>query len=303
MKKTAILAIVEGWGIGPLDESNAIYSAVTPTMKEIQRNYPGGALQASGIAIGLSWETPSSSELGHFIIGSGRVLSDYSKKILAKSDATLEPIKNTLGETLSLSNKTQMRIMEEEKYKSATYFFNGLVTHPFPNEYRVNIPSQNVVTPEMHPEMMAQAITDRALMAIHEETFDFILVNYANLDVIASTGKYEATITAVTTIDNELKRLKTAALEGDHALFITSSHGNAESALNLSTGETEKIPNANPVPLFLVSNSRKLKQPHPELYHLPPLGLISDISPTILEFLGIKIPREMTGESLLSELI
>jgi len=305
MKNTIVLVILDGWGIGNEDESNPIHFANPKTMNDIKKYYPGGTLQSSGVAVELPWELAGSSEVGHFTIGCGRVLDTYVKEILSKkkSELTLSSVSYTLGETLSQNDKIQMRIAEERKYENITYFMNGLKEGAFPNEYRVRIPSEKTIHPETHPEMMASAITDRLIVALHERTFDFIAINYANPDVIASTGDYDATLRAVDTVDKEMRRVMGAIHEGDHILLVTSSHGNAESVLNLKTGETEKTNNPNPVPFYLVGNAYKLKTPHPDIYRLPPLGIISDVAPTILALLKIQKPSEMTGENLLGQLI
>ncbi len=297
-KTRVLLVILDGWGIGNDDESNPIHFANPQTLGYIQKTFPSGMLQASGVAIGLSWEESSSSELGHLVMGSGRALHAYAKEIFSKTS----PISETLGEILSQHNKVQMRIAEEARYEHITYFFNGLRNDPFPNEYRVRIPSEKTLHPETHPEMMASAVTDRVIISLKEKAFDFIAITYANPDVIAFTGNYEATIKTVQTIDGELKRLMDTVLEESILMIITSSHGNAEAVLNLKTGETEKTNDPNPVPLYLVGNEYILKNPHPDIYHLPPLGIISDIAPTILDLMGIKKPKSMTGESLLSQL-
>jgi len=302
-KKTIVLIILDGWGLGNYDESNPIHFADPQTINFIQKNFPCGMLQSSGVAIGLPWEETSSSQVGHFTIGSGRISDTYSKEILKKGRETgLSPITKTLGEILANNNKIQMRIAEELRYENVTYFMNGLREESFPNEYRIQVPSEKTIHPETHPEMMAETITDRLVIALHENTFDCIVVNYANPDVIAHTGDYEATVKAVQKIDAELNKVMEVIQKENHTLIITSGHGNAESVLNLKTGETEKTNDANPVPLYLVGNEYKLKTPHPNIYHLPPLGIISDIAPTILEILNIQKPKEMTGESLLSQL-
>jgi 2,3-bisphosphoglycerate-independent phosphoglycerate mutase len=515
MKKTFILAILDGWGLGEFNESNPIYKADLKTIPELEAKFPKGALQASGIAIGLPWEEEGNSEVGHLTLGAGKVLYQHFPKIsmaidngsffetpnlkrafaharenkssvhlvglltkgnvhaslkhlvaliemaakekarelylhlfsdgrdspprsvlsllknlegvlektgvgkiaslsgrywamdrdshwdrtqrayqalvgvektatnleeavnktyekglndeyieptvtqphpIADNDAVLffnfredsvrqvsEPfinpgfdkftakplknlfvvtmteyteeqaapaafptdkIKSPLGKVLAESGLTQLRIAETEKYAHITYFFNGLREKPFQNEFRILIPSKQTVRSEEDPEMMARAITDRAIIALKEGGFNFILINYANPDTVAHTGNYAATMEAVQVVDRELGRLVKEVLSGGHTLLITSDHGNAESVLNLQTGEPETFHDPNPVPIYLVA--KEFEKPFsistttPQ--KLPVIGILSDVAPTLLELMNIPKPPEMTGTSLLGQL-
>ncbi len=515
MRRTFILAILDGWGQGEFDESNPIYKAGLETVKELETKFPKGALQASGIAIGLPWEEEGNSEVGHLTLGAGQILYQYFPKIsiaiedgsffempnlknafqhaqknnssvhliglltegnvhasfnhlaalieMAAKEKTqnlylhlfsdgrdssprsvlgllkkleevinkngvgkvasltgryfgmdrdghwdrterayqtivgiektaasfeesinktygrdlddehIEPtvvephpvcdndaivffnfredsmrqipepflnpnfdkfpvkslknifavtmteyadsqkapaaffknkVKNPLGKVLSDKGLTQLRIAETEKYAHITYFFNGLRDDPFPNEFRILIPSKAAIRHEENPEMMAKEITDRAIIALREGGFDFILINYANPDLIAHTGNYEATIAAVKTVDRELGRLVKEVLEGNHLLIVTSDHGNAESVLNLQTGEPETFHDPNPVPIYLVAREfeKPFSIPDTSPRKFPVIGILSDVAPTLLELMKIPKPEEMTGESLLSQL-
>ncbi|RJQ27760.1 2,3-bisphosphoglycerate-independent phosphoglycerate mutase [Candidatus Parcubacteria bacterium] len=514
MKRTIVLAILDGWGIGTCDESNPIYSAHPPTILEIEKNYPCGALQASGLAIGLPWEEEGNSEVGHLTIGTGsvfyqnypkislaiengtffsnealvgaylhaqknesalhligliskgnvhsslnhlealiimaermnikkcyihaitdgrdsppesvisitnsieeivkqhnvgmivavvgryyamnrdehwdrtkmaydlftkdtypiRTIDEAAKKIYARgyNDEFIDPTavtehkpitdndaiiffnfredsmrqlisafcipefdkfptkklnncyiatftqyldtisthvafpkevaKTCLSKIFSDLGKQQLHIAETQKYAHVTYFFNGLIDAPFPNEYRVLIPTLDIPHPEQKPEMMASAITDRVLLALRENTFDFIVVNYANPDIMAHTGNYNATLEAVYVIDKEIRRLYEAVQKENHMLLITSDHGNAEVLLNINTGEPETKHNPNPVPFYLIANEFKKTKPREGFYRLRTIGILSDVAPTILELAKIQKPLEMTGQSLLSQL-
>lgn len=515
MKQTLVLVVLDGWGVGSLDESNPIYKAEPKTIDYIRGNFPCGALQASGMAVGLPYDEEGNSEVGHLTMGAGRVfwehfpkisgavkngsffknkvllsaigqakqkqsrlhlvglltetnvhsslehfealikmardngiedfvlhlfsdgrdsaprsfaallarlgkdlgfdvaknvasvsgryyamdrdkhwdrtekvyrvltgdgvpaasIDDVVQKAYAKNlnDEYLEPsaigeprpigdhdsvvffnfredrmrqlvsafvdphfehfktkpiadlsvatmttydqkfkvpaafpdafVEKPLGEVLSKAGKTQLRVAETEKYAHITYFFNGLREDPFPNEFRVLIPSQNTIHHEDHPEMMAKPITDRVIAALGEGTFDFILVNYANADMVAHTGDYEATKEAVRVIDGELKRLLENSLPLGHVVMITSDHGNAEVLLDLETGEPETKHDPSPVPFYLVGRQFKKKTPTAALVPLPVIGMISDVAPTILDLFRIPKPKEMTGQSLLPELL
>lgn len=213
-----------------------------------------------------------------------------------------EPVTDPLGKVLAEHGKVQLRIAETEKYAHVTYFFNGFKEQPYPNEFRILIPSKNVVHYEDHPEMMAGAVTDRALIALTEGGFDFILVNYANPDMVAHTGNYDATCKAVEAVDKELGRLLEAVLQGNHVLMVTSDHGNAEVVINLATGEPETKHDANPVPFYLVA--KEFARPEPRRPgHLPVIGILSDVAPTILALMGLSKPESMTGQNLLDQLI
>lgn len=514
MKRTFLLVILDGWGIGKLDESNPIYRAEPQAMRFIQSNFPCGALQASGIAVGLPWEEEGNSEVGHLTMGAGKVLyqrfprislaindgsffknpalqdafahaeshhgtvhfvgllsegnvhasldhlsalismanekrvpfllqlfsdgrdSDpesverlitklsektkidsvpflasisgryyamdrdkhwdrvekayvvltrgseepvtlektaretYERKlndeyIVPSSIGTSRPVKDgdaviffnfredrmrelagafadpgfshfpierfknlymvsmteyepsfkipvafpeevveyPLGKVLSEEGKAQLRVAETEKYAHVTYFFNGLKEKPYKNEFRVLLPSQSVVRHDEHPEMMASSITDRVLTALNERSFDFILVNYANADIVAHTGNYEATLRAIRILDNEIGKLAQTVFQEDDIMLITSDHGNAEVLLNLKTGEPETKHDASPVPLYLVGKQFKKKTPIDPLQTLPIIGMLSDVAPTLLDLMGIPKPKEMTGESLLPQLL
>ncbi len=514
MKRTFVLVILDGWGIGPLNEANAIYRAEPKTMNFIQANFPGGALQASGMAVGLPWEEEGNSEVGHLTLGAGRVIYQHFPKIMlavsngsffrnpailgafahakknsstvhffglltegnvhaslahvealvkiadeqgqkfclqlvsdgrdsrprsvtelvqklsalvgrdisgnvasvagryyamdrdrhfertqvayealtapkgdvvnvaasaarvydrglddeyleptavgavrpiAENDAVIffnfradrmkqiaaafldpkfaafpvrhfknlfvatmtrydpafrnpvafpdEDIAGTFGQVLADAGKRQMRVAETEKYAHVTYFFNGLKETPFAGEYRILIPSSGTFHYDQNPEMMAKPITDRVIAALDEGTFDFILVNYANADMVAHTGNYEATMEAVRFVDGEMNRLLGRVLDEGHVMAITSDHGNAEILLDLKTGEPETKHDASPVPFYLVAKNHQRKVPIDLLTPLPTIGMLSDVAPTLLALMDLKKPPEMTGQSLLPQLL
>ncbi len=515
IKKTIVLAILDGWGLGSLDESNPIYRAEPAAINFIQTHFPSGALQASGIAVGLPWEEEGNSEVGHLTIGAGKVLYQHFPRVslaikdgsffknpvllsaiehakkngsaihlmgllteanihaslahlealvkmlreergvkfylhlfadgrdseprsvmkilkrlsddlgfdvysvlatltgryyamdrdkhwdriektykvltganfaktsleeavrkaydrnlddeyiepslvgeprfIGDNDAVIcfnfredrmrqlteafinpefsyfpvksfknlffatftgydakfnvpvafpeEAVNNPLGRILSESGKRQLRIAETEKYAHVTYFFNGLKEKPFENEFRILVPSENTVRYDNYPEMKAPAITDRALAALAEGTFDFILVNYANPDMVAHTGNYEATLKAIKAVDRELNRLMESILDGENILIITSDHGNAEALLDLKTGESETKHDTSPVPFYLIGKQFRKNVDGNPLAPLEVLGILSDVAPTILELMNLPKPPDMTGQSLLPQLL
>jgi len=229
-------------------------------------------------------------------------MTEYEKNLPVEVAFPNETIDNPLGKVLADNGKIQLRVAETEKYAHVTFFFNGLRQEPFLNEYRVLIPSQKVVHHDEHPEMMARAITDRVLVSLNEGVFDFILLNYANPDMIAHTGNYEATVQAIKVVDQEIERLFKAVLEANHILLITADHGNAEVLFDTQTGRPETQHNISPVPIYLVAREFQKNRTQP-LVKLPTIGLLADVAPTILEILRLPIPSEMTGQSLLNELI
>lgn len=235
----------------------------------------------------------------------------FASMTLLREDFTIpvafppDRIQGCLGKELADHQKVQLRIAETQKYAHVTFFFNGLNDKPFPNEYRVLIPSRMIPRQDEDPEMQAPAITTRLIQALEEETFDFILVNYANPDMVAHTGNYEASKKAVRIIDDQLAKVVAAALKTNTTLLITSDHGNIERLFNPVTGEPETKHDANPVPLYMVD--RRFIRPVNESQihereHLT-MGMLCDIAPTILELLGIQKPSYMTGESLLKQLL
>ncbi len=213
-----------------------------------------------------------------------------------------ESVGSPLGKVLADQGRTQLRLAESKKYPHVTYFFNGLREEPFPGEFRVAIPSLNVLRQQEHPSMMARAITDRALAALGGDgEFDFLLINYANVDVIAHTGDYDATVAAVLAVDREVERLVKAVLAHGHLAVITADHGNAEMLLSLRSGQIETGHTMNPVPFYLVAREYQRPRISPGS-HLKHIGLLSDVAPTILALMGIEKPLEMTGQNLLDQL-
>ncbi len=507
MRDLLILAILDGWGVGSKDESNPLHMAKTPNIRFIEEHFPCGSLQASGVSIGLPWETAGTSEIGHLTLGAGKIIyQNYPKVSLAIRDgsffenrtlielisrvkekngalhlvgllashttysakehlfallelakrtglgkifvhvvldgkgetahtsekliaelqeklsrggvgtiatvsgtywampndadtsrteavyrtltgnetagrfeevpellsnarkknpedeflapgrlAAAEPVgakdgiiftnfepgglaalasafthapslttqlvgtltdygvegvsvafpkdevKSPLGKVLADAGKSQMRIAESLKYRSIAFYFNGLREHPFTNEYHAIVPSLKTLNVAEHPEMMAETVTKRALMTLNERGFDFVALNYANPDIVASTGDYEATKHAAEIVDAEIGKLLKAVQKERHTLVIVGSHGNAEMLLSLESGEPDRRNNPNPVPFYLIKSTFQRKSPG-KRGKLAPLGLLSDVAPTLLDLMKLQTPEEMTGTSLLKEL-
>jgi 2,3-bisphosphoglycerate-independent phosphoglycerate mutase len=209
-----------------------------------------------------------------------------------------------IGRVLSDAGLTQLRLAETYKYAHVTYFFNGLREPPFKGEYRTLVPSNSSPHPEEHPEMMAAAITDRLVEAIQSRGFDFILVNYANADTIAHTANFNAALEAIKVLDAQIGRVIKAADNPDTFLFITADHGNVEEMINEATGEPESQHDASPVPLYIVAQQYKgRKFVNSDHLTLETLGSLADVAPTILAMMDIQKPEDMSGTSLLGELI
>lgn len=219
-----------------------------------------------------------------------------------------EPINEPLGKVLSDHNKTQVRIAETEKYAHITFFFNGYRKEPFPNEYRILVPSINTPRYDQFPEMMAKTVTDRVINSVNENVYDFILVNYANPDTMGHTGNYEAAVKAVKIIDQEIGRLMKAVLaQPNTIMIITSDHGNIERMLDPLTGLIETKHDPNPVPIYLIGKEFEKNLPaqagksKAEILKAETqnLGTLADVAPTILNLLELPQPKEMTGNNLL----
>lgn len=208
--------------------------------------------------------------------------------------ATMFPptsLTNILGGIVSDAGKKQLRIAETEKYAHVTFFFNGGEEEPFDGEDRVLIPSPKVATYDLQPEMSAPELTDTLIEKIESGEYDFILVNYANPDMVGHTGILEAAKTAIRTVDDCLARLETAIRDAGGVMLITADHGNAETMRDAQTGAPHTAHTLNEVPAVLVNaptDTSGLTD-----------GRLADIAPTLLQLIGLEQPQEMTGVSLL----
>jgi len=217
----------------------------------------------------------------------------YSDTLAPLMAAMFEPVpvEHILGEVIAAAGLAQFRIAETEKYPHVTYFFNGGVETPFPGEERELIPSPKVATYDLAPEMSAVAVTDRLVAAIESGRYGFILVNYANPDMVGHTGILGVAISAVETVDQCLGRLVAAVEKAGGALLVTADHGNCETMRDEETGEPHTAHTLNPVVLILVNG--------PEAAAIAD-GRLADVAPTVLALLGLPQPQEMTGRSLLA---
>ncbi len=203
-----------------------------------------------------------------------------------------DEIKNTFGEIISKKGMTQLRIAETEKYAHVTFFFNGGEEKQYPGEDRILIPSPKVETYDLKPEMSAIEVTDNVVQAINSKKYDSIILNYANPDMVGHTGNLDAAIKALETIDECVGRVVEAVENNGGVLLITADHGNSEQMIDYTTGEPHTAHTTNVVPLVLVGKDAKLKE-----------GRLADLTPTMLDIMGIEKPKEMTGESLLEKVV
>ncbi len=198
-------------------------------------------------------------------------------------------ITNTLSDVLAANGRRQLHIAETEKYAHVTFFFNGQVEEPKPGEERVLVPSPKVATYDMKPEMSAYEITDRVVDAIASTKFDFVVMNYANCDMVGHTGKLEAAIRAVEAVDECIGRVVHASLRAGGVVLVTGDHGNADRMVDLQTGQPHTAHTTDPVPFIAVCPGRRTMRKK---------GLLCDVAPTVLDIMGLAKPPEMTGESM-----
>lgn len=201
-----------------------------------------------------------------------------------------EELKNTFGEYISNKGLKQLRIAETEKYAHVTFFFNGGKEEQYAGEDRILVPSPKVETYDLKPEMSAYEVTEKVVEAIRSEKYDSIILNFANPDMVGHTGSVDAAIKALEAIDECVGKVVEAINEVNGVLLITADHGNCEQMVDYKTGEPQTAHTTNPVPLAIVGlpANKKIKE-----------GRLADLAPTMLDFMGLEKPDEMTGESLL----
>jgi 2,3-bisphosphoglycerate-independent phosphoglycerate mutase len=200
-----------------------------------------------------------------------------------------DDLKNTLGEIIAGLGLKQIRIAETEKYPHVSFFFSGGREVPFEGENRIMVPSPKVATYDLQPEMSALELTEAILPEIRQQSADFICLNYANTDMVGHTGVWEAVIKAAETVDSCVEKVVKAALDNGYTVFLTADHGNADYMLN-DDGSPNTAHSLNLVPFFIIDKDWKGKvQP----------GKLGDLAPTILTFMELPIPPEMTGHILI----
>ena len=309
--KLAYDALVQGIGTNATSASAAIQKGyeenitdefIKPIIIVDQDQQPLAKIEAGDVVVCFNFRTDRCREITEVLtqkdfqeFGMHKLALDYTT--MTEYDSTFKQVhvifKNdnltqTLGEVLEQQGKKQIRIAETEKYPHVTFFFSGGRELPYEGERRIMAASPKVATYDLQPEMSADELTEKIIPEIKNKTADFICLNYANADMVGHTGIWEAAKKAVETVDHCVKQVVEAALESGYTVFLTADHGNADFMKN-ADGSPNTAHTLNPVPLFVIDKDWKgpLKS-----------GKLGDIAPTILHFMGIPIPAEMTGEVL-----
>ena len=232
-------------------------------------------------------------------------LSEYEKELPVVVAYPPVVIRNSLAETISKAGLKQAHLAETEKFDHVSFFLNGTINHPFPGEHRILVPTPKVPSYDQKPEMSASEITKEATKALDGGKYDFMVINFANADMVGHTGDLAATKKGVEVIDKCLGVVVDHALAHGGAVVVTADHGNAEEAINLQTGEIDKEHSNNAVPLIIVSKDfmgqagTSGDAPEGDLSLLQPVGMLSDVAPTVLSLMGLEQPEEMTGRPLI----
>ncbi len=204
--------------------------------------------------------------------------------LFAKSD-----VPNTLSEYVSTQGKKQLHIAETEKYAHVTFFFNGGREAPFEGEDRILVPSPKVATYDLKPEMSAPEVTEKLVDAIDSDKYDFIVVNFANGDMVGHTGVYEAIQKAVATLDTCVEKVVEAGKKHEYEMIIIADHGNADHALN-ADGTPNTAHSLNPVPFIYIGSHKDAKCEN---------GRLADVAPSLLNLMGLQQPADMDGHNLI----
>src|SRR5207237_5360150 len=216
-------------------------------------------------------------------------MTQYDKKFTLPVVIPPESLDNILANVMGQMNLRNLRVAETEKYAHVTYFFNGGVEQPFPGEERLLVPSPKVATYDLKPEMSAAGIADAVVKAVEQGSFDVIVMNFANADMVGHSGKIEPTVKAVEIVDACLSEIYAALRRADWRWIITADHGNAETMIDPVTKGPHTYHTTNPVPFIVVDEEKR---------PLRAGGALQDIAPTVLGMLHVAQPKEMTGRDL-----
>ncbi len=311
--KLAYDALVNGTGEMATDASTAMKDCyannitdefIKPIIITNENKQPLAKIENGDAVISFNFRTDRCREITEVLtqqdfqeFGMHKLRLDYTT--MTEYDSTFnnvhvifknDNLTNTLGEVLAQEGKTQIRIAETEKYPHVTFFFSGGREEPFEGEKRIIAASPKVATYDLQPEMSAFELTDKIIPEIEQKSADFICLNYANADMVGHTGIWEAAIKAAETVDICVSKVVEAALANDYVVFLTADHGNADYLKN-ADGSPNTAHTLNPVPLFIIDKNWRgdIKA-----------GKLGDIAPTILHFMNLPIPAEMTGDILVS---
>jgi len=289
--KPAVVIDAHKKPIGPLCDGDAI----------IFFNFrPDRAIQLASVFVDKSFTGFKAEKFSDLMfIG----MTEYKEGLPMKIAFPEEPINFPCARVLSEIGKKQLHIAETEKYAHVTYFFNGGKEGAFADEDRILVPSPRIPTYDLKPEMSAKEITAQLIPKIKEGKYDFIIVNFANPDMVGHTGNLKATIKAVECTDRCVGQVINAAISIGGAVILTADHGNCEEMIDLQTGRPDKEHTTNPVPLVFISKENRKKIPDNKKFEqIIPNGTLADVTPTILDLMQIPANPEMTGYSLLKSL-
>lgn len=286
-------------------EENVTDEFIKPTVIVDEKGEPVARIKDGDHVLCFNFRTDRCREITEVLtqndypdFGMKKLRLDYTtmtvydhKFVGVKSIFVNEDLTNTLGEVIERNGLKQIRIAETEKYPHVTFFFSGGRETPFEGEGRILKPSPKVATYDLQPEMSANDLTEAILPEIHNKTADFICLNFANTDMVGHTGVFSAAIKAAETVDHCVEQIVTEALKQDYVIFLTADHGNSDYLIN-EDGSPNTAHSMNPVPLFIIDNNWRgaIKE-----------GKLGDIAPTILSFMKLPIPENMTGDILVDK--
>ena len=307
-------ALVKGEG----EAANSAHSAIVKSYEEnrtdefvlptviIDGDKPVATIKANDSIIFFNFRPDRAREITRVFVdkefkGFNKEMMPLYYACMTQYDKTIENVNvayrpeahhNTLGEYLGNLDITQLRTAETEKYAHVTFFFNGGVEAPNKGEERLLVPSPKVSTYDLQPTMSASTLTDKVIEAIDKDKYDVIILNFANPDMVGHTGVFNAAVNAIETIDKCAGRVVNKIVEKGGAVYITADHGNAEQMIDYVTHEPYTAHTTNPVPFIIVGEGN---------VELKDGGRLCDIAPTMLDLMGLPIPSEMTGESLITK--
>lgn len=233
-------------------------------------------------------------------------MTEYEKDLPVEVVFPPEVVETCMGRVISDAGLKQLHIAETEKYAHVTFFLNGTREEPFDGEDRIIVPSPRVASYDLQPEMSAPELTNKVIKAVSSGDYDFIVMNFANADMVGHTGKIDKAVKGIEEVDKSVGKIVSAVLAKGGALFITADHGNAEQMKNIQTDTMDKQHSTNMVPFIVVGKqfegiaSPAGEVPGGDLSLMPATGMLADVAPTILKIMNLAIPPEMTGHPLIN---
>ena len=294
-------AMVRGDGLKTADPVEALKQSyehgvtdefIEPVTVVDSAQNPVGLIQEDDSIIFFNYRADRAREMTEVLSKRNKTyltLTQYDKSFNVPFVLPKEHPDNILANVFAQLNWTNLRVAETEKYAHVTYFFNGGVEKPYAGEERQMVASPKVATYDLKPEMSAEGILDLTRKQIESGSFDVIVMNFANADMVGHSGKMDPTVKAVEAVDACLSGLYAALRQKNFSWIITADHGNAETMIDPATGGPHTYHTTNPVPFLLVDD---------EHFKLAPTGALQDIAPTILGVLGVPQPKQMTGKDL-----